>query len=154
MHYCASPEIFTDNGKNLWGNAVQKYLEKIKILHKSMSSYHPWMNDKMERLNGIIDTMLGKLLLNKSMKFWDLYLNQAAFVYRTRTYSKTKTSPFYLLYDRHSHLLDDAIVALSSDARSASRDERFKFLQSTRKEIAITIYERAFKDKNMRDELV
>ena len=69
-------------------------------------------------------------------------------------YSNTKTSSFYLLYDRHSHLLDDAIVALSSDARSASHDERFKFLQSTRKEIAITIYERAFKDKNMRDELV
>ena len=48
----------------------------------------------------------------------------------------------------------DANVALSSDAGPASHDERFKLLQSARKEAAIATYERAFKDKNARDELV
>jgi hypothetical protein len=32
MHYGAPQEIFTDGGKNLWGGAVQAYLEKIKSL--------------------------------------------------------------------------------------------------------------------------
>jgi hypothetical protein len=51
MHYGAPQEIFTDGGKNLWEGALQKYLEKTKILHKGTSPYHPQMNGKVERLN-------------------------------------------------------------------------------------------------------
>lgn len=154
LHYGAPQEIFTDGGKNLWGGAVQKYLEKIKTLHKGTSPYHPRTNGKVERLNGIIGTMLGKLLLNKPTKLWDLYLNQAVFACRIRTHTTTKTSPFYLLYGRHPHLLGDVNVAMSSEAEPAPHDERFKLLQSVRKEAALATYDRAFKDKNARDELV
>jgi len=41
MHYGAPQEIFTDGGKNLWGGVVQKYLAKIKTIHKGTSPYHP-----------------------------------------------------------------------------------------------------------------
>ena len=68
MHYGAPQEIFTDGGKNLWGGVVQRYLDKIKTLHKGTSPYHPRTNGKVERLNGIIGTMLGKMLLNKPTK--------------------------------------------------------------------------------------
>jgi hypothetical protein len=154
MHYGAPQEIFTDGGKNLWGGAVQKYLEKIKTLHKGTSPYHPRTNGKVERLNGIVGTMLGKLLLNKPTKLWDLYLNQAVFACRIRTHTTMKTSPFYLLYGRHPHLLGDTNITLPSDANVAPHEERFKLLQSARKEAAIATYDRAFKDKNARDELV
>ena len=154
LHYGAPQEIFTDGGKNLWGGAMQKYLEKIETLHKGTSPYHPRTNGKVERLNGIIGTMLGKFLLNRPTKLWDLYLDQAVFACRVRTHTMTKTSPFYLLYGRHLHLLGDRNVALSSDAELAPPDERFKLLQSVRREAAIATYERAFKDKNARDELV
>jgi hypothetical protein len=50
--------------------------------------------------------------------------------------------------------LGDVNVALSNDAEPAPYDERFKLLQSVRKEAAIATYDRAFKDKNARDELV
>ena len=154
MHYDVPQEIFTDDGKNLWEGVVQKYLEKIKTLHKGTSPYHPRTNSKMKRLNGIIDAMLGKLLLNKSMKLWDLYLDQAVFACRIRTHSTTKTSSFYLLYDKHPHLLSDINMILSSDAEMASHEERFKLLQFARKKTAIATYERVFKDKNARDKLV
>jgi len=98
--------------------------------------------------------MLGKLLLNKPTKLWDLYLNQAVFACRIRTHTTTKTSPFYLLYGRHPHLLGDTNIALPGDAEVAPHDERFKLLQSARREAAIVTYERAFKDKTARDELV
>ena len=154
LHYGAPQEIFTDGGKNLCGGAVQKYLEKIKTLHKGTSAYHPRTNGKVERLNGIIGRMLGKLLLNKPTKLWDLYLDQAVFSCGIRTHTTTKTSPFYLLYGRHPHLLGDTNVTLSTDADPASYNERFKLLQSVRKEAAIATYERAFKDKNARGEPV
>ena len=63
--------------------------------------------------------MLGKMLLNKPTKLWDLYLDQALFACRIRTHTTTKTSPFYLLYDGHPHLLGDYNAALPSDAESA-----------------------------------
>ena len=123
MHYGTPQEIFTDGGKNLWGGAMQKYLDKIKTLHKGTSPYHPRTNGKVERLNGIVGAMLGKLLLNKPTKLWDLYLDQAVFACHIKTHTTMKTSPFYLLYGRHPHLLGDMNVALSNDAKIASHDE-------------------------------
>ena len=82
MHYGAPQEIFTDGGKNLWGDVVRRYLKRIKTLHRGTSPYHPRTNGKIERLNGIIGTMLGKMLLNKPTKLWDLYLDQALFACR------------------------------------------------------------------------
>ena len=154
MHYGAPQEIFTDGGKNLWGGIVQRYLNKIKTLHKGTSPYHPRTNGKVERLNGIIGTMLGKMLLNKPTKLWDLYLDQAVFACRIRTHSTTKISPFYLVYGRHPQLLGDRNAALPVDAEAAPYDERLKLLQSARKEAVIATHERALKDKSARDQMV
>lgn len=154
MHYGAPQEIFTDGGKNLWGGVVQKYLEKIKTLHKGTSPYHPRTNGKVECLNGILGSMLGKMLLNKPTKLWDLYVDQAIFACRIRTHTTTKTSPFFLLYGRQPHLLGDVNVALPIDADTVIHDERLKILESARKEAAFATYERAMKDKDARDDLV
>ena len=48
MHFGTPQEIFTDGGKNLWADVVQRYLKKIETLHKGTSPYHPRMNDKVE----------------------------------------------------------------------------------------------------------
>lgn len=51
-------------------------------------------------------------------------------------------------------MLDDSNIALPNDTEAASRDERFKAPQSVRKEAAMAVSGRIFKDKNPRDELV
>jgi hypothetical protein len=149
IHYGAPQEIFTDGGKNLWGGVVQRYLKKIGTMHKGTSPYHPRTNGKVERLNGIIGSMLGKMLLNKPTKLCDLYLDQALFAYRIRMHSTTKTSPFYLLYGKHPHLLGDENVTLPAESESAPYDERLKLLQSARMEAAMATHERALKDKSV-----
>ena|SRR5436309_794407 len=97
MHYGAPQEIFTDGGKNLWGGTFQQYLAKIKTIHKGTSPYQPRTNGKVESLNGLISNMLTKMLLSKSTKLGDLYLDQALFVAHIQTHAMTKKLPFYLI---------------------------------------------------------
>src|SRR5437762_14254735 len=68
--------------QNLWGGVVQAYLRKIGTVHK------------VERLNGILEDMISKLLFGKPTKLWDLYLDQALFAYRIQTHSTTKCPHF------------------------------------------------------------
>jgi transposase InsO family protein len=126
MHYGAPQEIFTDSGKNLWGGAVQQYLAKIKTIHKGTSPYHPRTNSKVESLNGLLGSMLTKMLLGKSTKLWDLYLDYALFAARIWTHAMTKTSPFYLVYGKHPRLLGDSNVPLADDASIANNETRIQ----------------------------
>jgi hypothetical protein len=154
MHYGAPQEIFTDGGKNLWGSVVQRYLARIKTLHKGTSPYHPRTNGKVESLNGLIGGMLTKLLLGKSTKLWDLYLDQALFSCRVRTHSTTKTSPFYLVYGKHPRILGDHNAALSAEAVTADHQARIQAVYSARQEASRATFERALQAKTIRDELV
>ena len=65
-----------------------------------------------------------------------------------------KTSPFFLLYGRQPHLLEDINVALPSDADTVIHDERLKILESARKEAAFATYKHSMKDKDARDDWV
>jgi hypothetical protein len=132
MHFDAPQEIFMDGGSNLWADVVQKHLEKMGTVHKGPSPYHPRTNGKVERLNGIIDGMLGKLLLGKPMEWWDMYLDQALFQCRARTNAMTRTSPFYLVYGNRPHLFGDINkMTPANDAEPADPENRLKILQST-----------------------
>lgn len=154
MHYGAPQEIFSDGGKNLWSGVVQALLKRIGTTHKGSSPYHPRTNGKVERLNGILEDMISKLLFGKPTKLWDLYLDQALFACRIRTNQTTKTSPFYLLYGQQPHLFWDMHRALAAEALPATHEERLKAVRSIRQEAAIATYERAFKEKRINDELV
>ena len=92
MHYGAPQEIFTDGGKNLWSGVVQAYLAKIKTIHKGTSPYHSRTNGKVESLNGLLGGILTKLLLGKSTKLWDLYLDKAIFAYHIWIHTTMKTT--------------------------------------------------------------
>jgi len=154
MHYGAPQELFTDGGKNLWGGVVQKYLEKIKTVHKGTSPYHPRTNGKVESLNGLIGNMITKYLLGKPTKLWDLYLDQALFACRVRTHSTTHTSPFYLVYGKHPRLLGDDNHPLDVNTPPQDYKPRIEAVQSARQEASRVTYERALQAKASRDELV
>jgi hypothetical protein len=107
--------------KTCGGGAVQKYLAKIKTIHKDTSPYHTRTNGKVEVLNGLLGGILTKSLLGKSTKLWDLYLERALFACRVRTHATTKTSPFYLVYGKHPRLLGDMNVLAPGDQYSHLR---------------------------------
>jgi hypothetical protein len=154
MHYGAPQEIFTDGGKNFWGNVVQKYLNKIKTVHRSASPYHPRTNGKVESLNGLLGNMLTKYLLGKPTRLWDQYLDQALFACRVRTHSTTHTSPFYLVYGNHPRLVGDDNHPLDVDVPPREYRSRLENVQSARQEANRNTYETALQQKQRRDDLV
>ena len=154
MHFGAPQEIFTDGGKNLWGGVVQKFLKKIKTRHKGTSPYHPRTNGKVESLNGLIGRMLTKYLLGKPTKLWDLYLDQALFACRVRAHATTRTSPYYLVYGKHPRLVSDDNYPLDVDTPVADYRPRIEAVQSARQEATQITYERALREKTLRDERV
>ena len=152
MHYGAPQEIFTDRGKNLWGGVVQKYLAKIKTIHKGTSPYHPRTNGKVESLNGLIGKMITKYLLGKPTKLWDLYVDQALFACRVRTHSTTKASPYYLVYGKHPRLLGDDNYPLDLNVPPQDYRPRIEAVQSARQEATQITYERALREKMLCDQ--
>ena len=93
--------MYIDNGKPtviLTDHESLKYLKTaIPTTHRHTTPYHPRANRKVENLNGTLEAMLTKYLMNKPTKLRDLYLPQAFFATRTRAHATSKDSPFYLL---------------------------------------------------------
>jgi hypothetical protein len=98
--------------------------------------------------------MVSKLLFGKPTKYWDLYLDQALFACRIRTNQTTKTSPFYLLYGQQPHIISDTNHTYPQDAAAAAPEPRLQAVRAVRQDAAIATYERAIKEKGVRDELV
>ncbi len=78
---------------------IQVFLKKIEMMYKDSNSYYLRINEKMKRLNDILEDMISKLLFEKSIKLWDLYLDQALFTYQIHINQIIKILLFYLLYE-------------------------------------------------------
>ena len=102
-------EIVTDNGTENVNKAVRETLEAMNIHHVKTSYYSPQSNGKVERFHRtMVDVMAKKI--QENVQTWDLYLNQTLAAIRFHTSEPTKTSPFFLLYNRDVVLPLDTIL--------------------------------------------
>ena len=106
MRFGCPSEILTDRGANFMAEALNVYLKDQKVKHLATSAYHPQTNGRNERFNGLLGSILTKLVGGARHK-WDQFLDQALFTCRIRTHSSTGYSPFYLTYGRHPRLPGD-----------------------------------------------
>jgi len=58
-------ELLTDNGRNLISKVIQVYIALLKAKYRVITPYYPRTNRKVENLNGIIDAILIKILINQ-----------------------------------------------------------------------------------------
>lgn len=122
-NYKALKKIIIDRGFNLWVAAMKKTFELLSIKHRSTTSYYFRTNDAVKKFNDVLNQMLTKYCIEQLIKNWNIYLSQALFVCRIRTYTTTEFSFFYLLYDVNSKLFDDA-----NNSTSDLYDERIDFV--------------------------
>jgi transposase InsO family protein len=74
--------IITDNGSSFMSRLSKSIYEKLNIIKKTTSIYHPQSDGKAEKSIGIIKTIIKKNLINKTEE-WDTLLPLAAFAIRS-----------------------------------------------------------------------
>lgn len=156
LPYGAPKELLSDMGPNLLAPAVEHFLRKLGVKHRTTTPYHPRTNGKVERFNGLLGLILTKYLLGKPTKLWDQYLSQALFACRIRTHSTSKYSPFYLLYGRHPNLPsdDNPPKPIEVPVTDNHHEERIARLVTARTQANELAYERAMNHAKIRDKLV
>jgi transposase InsO family protein len=108
LRFGCPQEIVTDRGSQFMSDVVARYTKRIRVNHKFTSAFHPRTNGKVERVNGMIKSMLRKYL-HGAIHEWDLYLDSAVWALRIRKHSITGYSPFFLVYGREPVLPGDAL---------------------------------------------
>ena len=83
-----------------------------------------------------------------------MYLDQALFACRVRTHATTRTSPYYLVYGKQPHLVNDDNHPLDVNAPIADYHSRIEVVQSARQQASRVTAERALREKTLRDRQV
>ena len=97
--FAAPLMILTDNGSEYCNSVVKETLEAMNITHITSTPYHPMSNGSIDKVQGILKSILAKYVRDTPEK-WDLYINQALAAIRFSINTSLNTSPFYALYLR------------------------------------------------------
>ena len=114
------------------------------------TSYHSRTNEKMKNLNEMLNQMLTKYLMSKSMWLWNEYLSQTLFIICVWLHAVTKKSSFYLLYKIHSWISADNNESKRTDEIQNS-EKHIKQMNHVKMLINELLLNRTLKIKKIRD---
>ncbi|XP_047483006.1 uncharacterized protein LOC125035006 [Penaeus chinensis] len=92
-------EILSDRGSQFKSDLMSEIHRMLSVKALYTSPYHASCNGAVERLNGVLKSMIKKLCVDHP-KDWDRYIPAALFAYREIPNDSLKFSPFELLYGR------------------------------------------------------
>ena len=97
-----SPEMMlVDNGGAFRGEIANVVRAKFNVSPRFTSPYRPQSNGLCERTNGVIATVLGKLMTAGTYnEDWAYYIDEAVFGYNTKPHTTTKKTPYKIVYGR------------------------------------------------------
>jgi len=73
-------EIVTDQGTHFANELVSKLLKRMSVKHQRSSPYYLQANGLVEKNNGVLTNILGKIILEKQRE-WDLHIGEALWAY-------------------------------------------------------------------------
>ena len=92
-------EILSDCGSQFISDLMKEIYRLLSVKSIHTSPYHPQSNGQVERFNGVLKTMLRKVVVGHP-KDWDRYIPALLFAYRELPNESTGFSPFELLFGR------------------------------------------------------
>ena len=92
-------EIMSDRGSQFKSDLMSEVHRLLSVKALFTSPYHACCNGAVERLNGVLKSIIKKLCSDHP-RDWDRYIPAALFAYREMPNDSLKFSPFELLYGR------------------------------------------------------
>ena len=89
--------LVSDRGAHFINDVIREMTERFQIDHRKTTPYHPQTNGQTERVNGILVSILRKMVRD-SKRDWDTKLTAALWAYRTTFKVTTQATPFSLVY--------------------------------------------------------
>ena len=101
------PKILqTDNAKEFVGKVVSSLIRKIGAEHRTIASYHPQANGRVERSNAEAERILKKLCEGTHSKLVD-FIPMAQLVYNTHISKRHLSQPFALMFGRGANAFEN-----------------------------------------------
>ena len=98
--------IISDNGAEFVNRHMKALLDKIGVVHRTIASYHPQANGKVERTIKDVKEMIRKMS-DADYRFSPSYLPYCKLCYNTHLSSRTNSSPFSLMFGREALAFDN-----------------------------------------------
>jgi hypothetical protein len=137
----APRHLLSDRGRVFLGNIVTAVNTMFRIHKLNTSPYHPQTDGLVERINGIMESILRSYVARCPLN-WDLYLPLAKFAYNTSYQSTIKTSPHEALFGfKATYPFDTAIRNLVAPTRAdyLTGTLRLDILKRTLQDIWVSI---------------
>ncbi|KAL6455441.1 hypothetical protein MHYP_G00361070 [Metynnis hypsauchen] len=108
----APKRILTDQGREFVNQINKEVCDLFGIKRSLCSPYHPQTNGLVEKMNGTIQRILGKLCKDKPQT-WEKYLDAVLFSIRTKKQLTTQYSPFFLMFGREARYFSEVPESFS-----------------------------------------
>ena len=95
--------IQSDNGTEFANEVVEFVMEQAAIEHRFITAYNPRADGKVERLNGIINDIVRKLIQGVP-RYWPAFIPQVQSAINNHISSLTMTTPFALMFGRDPNI--------------------------------------------------
>ena len=146
--YSTPFEILSDQGKEFCNNLFKSLCQKLSILLKTTSPYHPETNASAEVFNRTMKRYL-QAVLQPPYLDWESYLPSLRFCYNTSISKATHASPFSLIFGMNPRMpFFELEKYINYDESSASDNlARLHLARNTAREINLQYkdnYEKAF----------
>ena len=90
--------LVSDRGPHFLNELFEQMTTKFRINHRKITPYHLQTNGQTERVNGILVSILRKIVLD-SKRDCDVKLTAALWAYRTTFKVTTRATPFSLVFE-------------------------------------------------------
>ena len=98
IHGCPDM-MLSDNAKSFKESVATRVLQTFGVGQRFISPYHPQSNGLCERMNGVISTVVAKLVAGV-LSAWEEALPMALYHYNTKRSCATKMAPYHVVYGR------------------------------------------------------
>ena len=114
--------LVSDNGVQYRAKLLAEINKQLGVHHIFISAYHSQANSNVERMCGVVKTMLATAL-NRTQREWNMFLGASQYAVNSAYQSSNKWSPAFLMFGRQLRLPIEQALSAEPTAYSAELDD-------------------------------